>query len=518
MILLHWTNSFRVKLHYIHLESEIAMKRRSFLELSSSAILSAALMRPAEAIARTSSRPNFIFMIADDLMFRTINSINNSEVHTQNIDRLVHSGCHFTHCFHQGSWTGAVCIASRTMLLTGLTSFHANRANSANQAFDQPSWGQTLRQAGYETYITGKWHLDAVMLQRSFSEQGPVAPGYLPSTQDMYDRPSPENRWDPANHDLLGHWLKRDLWLNRNGDNRIQHSSELYVDAAIDHLQHKASRRDTPFFMYVGFNAPHDPRQAPQEYLDLYPAENIAIPPNYLPEHPFDQGDHKTRDELLAPFPRTREAVQTHRREYYAMISHMDAQIGRILDALQVSGKKDNTYVILTADHGLAVGEHGLMGKQNQYDCSMRMPLIIAGPGIRAGKRVDEMVYQHSMYATTCDLAGVSIPPHVEFPSLAPMLRTDHVEPINDAMFGWLNVIQRSIRTKQHKLIFYAHLNRFQVFDLEKDPWEMDDLVDNPNYAQIKINLIAKLKQKQRELGDPLDIDHPEAIAMRNDF
>lgn len=486
------------------------VNRRTFLSLSSAAI-AATKAQPALAFSGTPARPNFLFLIADDLMYRTIASINNPEVYTPHIDRLVQSGCHFTHCFHQGSWTGAVCVASRTMLNTGLTAFHANRADAANTASDKPAWGQTLRQAGYDTFITGKWHLDATMLQRSFSEQGPVAPGFLASTPQEYNRPAPGNSWDPANRSLLGQWLRKGLWLGRS-DDTIQHSSELYADAAIEHLTRKVPGRKTPFFMYVAFSAPHDPRQAPQEYLDRYPVEKIAIPPNFLPQHSFDQGESKTRDELLAPFPRTGHAVQVHRREYYAIISHMDAQIGRMLDALQASGQADNTYVILTADHGLAVGEHGLMGKQNQYECSMRMPLIIAGPGIRPGSRVDEMVYQHSMYATTCELAGVPVPPHVEFPSLAPMLRTERPQPLHEAMFGWLNVLQRSIRTRQHKLIFYAPIRRFQVFDLEKDPWEMHDLVDDPAYAEVTASLIVQLKQMQRVLGDPMDIDHPKKV------
>ncbi|MDE1177918.1 MAG: sulfatase-like hydrolase/transferase [Edaphobacter sp.] len=467
----------------------------------------------AAPAAGSSQQPNFLFIIADDLMFRTINSINNPEVHTPNMDRLVRSGCHFTHCFHQGSWTGAVCVASRTMLNTGLTAFHANREDSANTATNKPVWGQTLREAGYDTYITGKWHLDAVSLQRAFSEMGPVAPGFLPSTAAEYNRPAPGNNWNPSDKTLFGHWLKQGLWTSRRGDDTIQHSSELYADAAIKYLKESVPQQKNPFFMYVGFNAPHDPRQAPQEYLDMYPVEKIAIPPNFLPEHPFDQGAHKTRDEVLAPFPRTEYDVRVHRREYYAIITHMDAQIGRILDALEASGKADNTYVIMTADHGLAVGEHGLMGKQNQYECSMRMPLIIKGPGIKAGKQVDEMVYQHSMYATTCDLAHVPIPQHVEFPSLAPMLHEENPQPINDAMFGWLDGLQRSIRTKKHKLIFYAHLNRYQVFDLEKDPWEMHDLVDEPAYATVKQELIQKLKAKQKELDDPMDIDHPKQVS-----
>ncbi|MBS1814362.1 MAG: sulfatase-like hydrolase/transferase [Acidobacteria bacterium] len=480
------------------------MNRREFIGLSSGAI-AATSMSSAETLTGEVAKPNFLFLIADDLMFRTIGAINNPEVHTPNIDRLVRSGCHFTHCFHQGSWTGAVCVASRTMLNTGVSTFHAHWKD-ANQAFDKPMWAQTLRDAGYHTYITGKWHLDAVSLQRCFADQGPVGPGYLASTDDMYNRPAPGNNWSPSDKTKFGHWLHQNVVLNKRR-NQVQHSSELYADAAVDHLRTMSSHSG-PFFMYVGFNAPHDPRQAPQEYLDMYPVEKIAVPPNFLPEHPFDQGEHKTRDELLAPFPRTKFDVQTHRREYYAIITHMDAQIGRILDALEASGKAANTYVILTADHGLAVGEHGLMGKQNQYECSMRMPLIIAGPGIKAGKRVEEMVYQHSMFATTCELGGVAVPPHVDFPSLAPMLRQEKSQPVNDAMFGWLHDIQRSIRTKRHKLIFYAHLNRYQVFDLENDPWEMHDLVDDPAYAEVKAELVATLKRKQKELGDPMDIDH----------
>lgn len=487
------------------------MNRRKFLGLSSSAAFAAVQPHSAHSLSSVSAdqRPNFLFIIADDMMFRTINSINNPEVHTPNLDKLVHSGCHFTHCFHQGGWSGAVCVPSRTMLNTGLSTFRAHRNDSDNQAVSTPVWGQTLREAGYDTYIAGKWHLDAVSLQRSFSEMGPVAPGYLPSTPDMYNRPAPGNSWSPTNKALLGHWLKKGIWINHRGDETIQHSSELYADAAVEHLTNVVPKKTNPFFMYIGFNAPHDPRQAPQEYLDMYPVEKIAVPPNFLAEHPFDQGEHKTRDELLAPFPRTEYDIRVHRREYYAIITHMDAQIGRILDALKVSGKTKNTYVIVTADHGLAVGEHGLMGKQNQYECSMRMPLIMVGPTIKAGKRVDEMVYQHSMYSTTCDLARVEIPKHVEFPSLAPMLHSDNPQPINDAMYGRLTDLQRSVRTKQHKLIFYPQLNRYQVFDLEKDPWEMHDLVDDSTYAKVKQDLIRTLKEKQKELSDPLDIDHP---------
>ena len=444
-------------------------------------------------------RPNFLFFIADDLTYRAIHTLNNPEVQTPNLDRLVNAGCTFTHCCHQGSSVPAVCVPSRTRLNTGLTAFHAEQ-----RVDDVPTWGQTLGNAGYETHIVGKWHLDPTVLQRSFQGMGPIAPGMFPSTPDAYDRPRPGNHWIPWNTALKGHWLHTGLWLNRPADT-IEHSSVAWASHAVDFLANGAARRDKPFFLYIGFNAPHDPRQSPKEFVDLYPASKIEIPPNYLPEHPFDQGDHRVRDELLAPFPRTREAVQTHRSEYYAIITHMDRQLGRVLAALDRSGNAANTYVIVTADHGLAVGQHGLMGKQNMYDHSIRMPLMISGPGIAPGRRVEELVYQHSLFPTTCELAGVPIPGTVEFPSLADLVRGSSASK-HDSIFCFYRQFQRAVRTKTHKLIVYPHARITQLFDLTSDPWEIHNLAEDPRYASLRKDLLHRLKRLQQELDDPLDL------------
>jgi arylsulfatase A-like enzyme len=158
------------------------------------------------------------------------------------------------------------------------------------------------------------------------------------------------------------------------------------------------------------------------------------------------------------------------------------------------------------------------MGKQNQYECSMRMPLIMRGPRITPGKRVDEMVYQHCMFATTCEIAGIPVPHHVEFPSLAPMLFEEDAKPLYDAMFDWLTELQRTVRTRQHKLIYYVHLNRYQLFDIEKDPWEMHDLVNDPGHAAVKAQLMDRLHQLQAELGDPLLEAHTASQAAGGAF
>jgi choline-sulfatase len=466
------------------------IKRREFLRSAATGGI------VARSLAGSPARPNFLFLIADDLTYRAIQSVNNREVETPNLNRLVKRGCTFTQCFHQGSWVPAVCIASRTMLNTGLTAFRARA-----RAEQTPLWGETLGAAGYDTSIAGKWHLSDANLKRSFKEIGRVSPGMFESGPAAYNRPAPGNTWTPWDESLKGQWLPTATW-QPGAKEPVKHSARIWSEDASAYLRNRAAQTG-PFFLYVGFNSPHDPRQAPREFVDRYPKNRIPIPPNFLPEHPFDQGDRKIRDEVLAPFPRSREAVQLHRAEYYAHTTYMDAQIGRILDALDQSGNAANTYVIFTADHGLAVGQHGLMGKQNLYDHSIRIPLLISGPGIPANKWVDEMVYQHSLFATTCELAAVTGPKTLEFPSLVDLLMGRGREK-HDAIFSHYRNFQRAVRTREHKLIVYPEAGITQLFDLNKDPWEMHNLADDRQHTALRSSLSDKLRRLQRELEDDL--------------
>lgn len=466
------------------------MQRRDFLK---TAAVQAAMLPAARS---ASTRPNFLFLIADDLTWNGIHALGNPEIRTPHLDRLAQRGCAFTHCFHQGSWSGAVCVPSRTMLNSGLSAFHAQKRLETS-----PLWGETLGAAGYDTSIVGKWHLSQTTLQRSFKDIGPVSGGMFESGPEAYHRPSPGNTWTSWDRSLKGQWLHTAEWQKSPRD-EIKHSAQIWSETAAAYLARRHGQRN-PFFLYVGFNSPHDPRQAPKEYVDLYPPERIAVPANYLPQHPFDQGDREVRDEILAPFPRTREAVQLHRSEYYAHITYMDAQIGSILTALEKSGQARKTYVIFTADHGLAVGQHGLMGKQNLYDHSIRIPLLISGPGIPRGRRIGDLVYQHSLFATTCDLAGVKAPPTVEFPSLADLVQ-GRGAPKHDAVFSYYRNFQRTVRTPEHKLIVYPEAGVTQLFDLRRDPWETKNLAPDPASAALKRSLLERLHRFQKELGDDL--------------
>src|ERR1017187_5953642 len=161
------------------------VQRREFL-ISAAGAVSGGLAGAATA------PPNFLFMIADDLTFRGINAMGNQEVQTPNLDRLGERGGSFTHCFHRGSWQPAVCVASRSMLNSGLTCFRAQK-----HIEETPLWGETLGQAGYDTFIVGKWHLSKGTLNRNFKQQGKVSPGMFESAPEAYNRPAPGNTWTP---------------------------------------------------------------------------------------------------------------------------------------------------------------------------------------------------------------------------------------------------------------------------------------------------------------------------------
>lgn len=462
------------------------------------------------------NRPNFLFIFTDDQTNESIHALNNKEIITPNLDKLVEKGVVFTHSFNQGAWGGAVCVASRAMLNSGQYMYAAQSG-----IFTSKLWVQNFTEAGYETFLTGKWHNKDETALKSFKYARAIGKGMYASIHPEFkwhpgvNRPTPENNtwtaWDPI---FTGHWTPKvkDILYDENGNRDVgpeyvvtQHSSELYADNAINFLETNVKDTDKPFFMYVSFNAPHDPRQSPKEYVDMYPSEKIEIPENYMPEHPFDQGDHKLRDETLAPFPRTEHVVQVHRSEYYAIITHFDYQMGRIMKALEASGKADNTYIIFSSDHGLAVGHHGLLGKQNQYDHSVRMPLIIAGPGLEPGKIVDDLVYLPCIYPTTCEMAGIDVPETVDFKSLNGLLKGKE-DKIYEAIYGGYRNFQRMVRTEKYKLIVYPHNGIQQLFDMENDTDEMKNLIDDKNYESVKKEMYEKLLELQQETGDTLKL------------
>jgi arylsulfatase A-like enzyme len=202
------------------------------------------------------------------------------------------------------------------------------------------------------------------------------------------------------------------------------------------------------------------------------------------------------------PYPRTEYAVKVNRQEYFAIITHMDDQIGRILDALEKTGKADNTYIVFSADHGLSVGHHGLVGKQNQYDHSVRVPFLMVGPTIEPGSKIDTPIYLQDLMATSLDLAGAPID-GVDFKSLLPLLN-DASTPHYDEIYGSYIGSQRMLIKGDWKLIAYPTAGVNRLFNLVEDPMEMNDLAGDPRQAAKLKQLLGQLEMHMDYLGDPM--------------
>ena len=222
-----------------------------------------------------------------------------------------------------------------------------------------------------------------------------------------------------------------------------------------------------------------------------------------MPQHPFDNGMLAIRDEGLAARPRRPDEIRRHIADYFAMITHTDAQIGRILEALSKTGKRENTFIVFSSDNGLAVGRHGLMGKQNVYDHSVHVPLIILGPGIPRGQKREQLCYIYDIYPTLCELAGLAIPETVQYKSLKPVIEDPSKHVRDHLCFGFM-AWQRSVQDRQFKLIEYCTKGgRFtQLFDLSKDPYEMTNLAGQREHADKLAELRAILVRERVRLND----------------
>ena len=446
-------------------------------------------------------KPNILFIFADDQCFETIRELGHTDIETPNLDRLTKSGTSFTRAYNMGSWSGAVCVASRHMLNTGRFLWRAEKASKVAEAEREAGrfWSENMKTAGYKTYMTGKWHVRA-NAENCFDVTSNVRGGMPNQTPSGYNRPLPgqPDPWSPSDPKFQGFWKGGKHW------------SEIVADDTLDFLsQAKKHANKNPYFAYISFNAPHDPRQAPKEYIDKYPLNRIKIPTNFLPMYPHKDKiacHHGLRDEKLGPMPRTEHSVKVHRQEYYAIITHMDEQIGRILNGLKKSGLEENTYIFFSADHGLAVGHHGLFGKQNLYEHSTRVPFIVKGPGIPKGKKISAPIYLQDVMATTLAIAEIEKPKHVEFNNILPLARGETKNsPYKEIYGAYLNV-QRSITKNNIKLLVYPDVPLIRVYNIVKDPDEINDIASTDKGQSLIKKLFPQLLNLQKKMGDTLDL------------
>ena len=447
------------------------------------------------------ARPNVLFLFADDLACDGLAALGNREIISPNMDGIVRSGVSFANTYNMGGWNGAISIASRSQLITGRYLWNTHRIEGgkyAAQLANREMWPQVMKDAGYKTFMTGKWHMTAIKPEQVFDQVALSRIGGMPGdTPAGYNRPlAKEDDWLPWDKSQGGYWSEGEHW------------SEKQADATIRYIEQNKEAKE-PLFIYCAFNAPHDPRQSPKEFVDLYPVEKIGIPENFLSEHPFNKAmgaGRDLRDERLAPFPRTPYAIRKHRQEYYAIISHLDTQIGRILTALHENGLAENTLIILTSDNGLAMGSHGLLGKQSMYDHSMKIPLVISGCGLPAGRVHKELVYLQDLVPTLYQIAGIAKPAHDEFSSLLPIIEDREGAHGRDAVYGAYMMKQRMIRNERYKLFLIPDARQVYLFDMMVDPLETINLYGESQYDAEVRRLALRYRQLAVESGDTFDL------------
>ena len=451
--------------------------RRTFLKRMGLSSISLALTpivpRTSSAVARGSGRPNVLFIFTDDQRADTIGALGNEAIITPNLDCLAERGFVFNNAYCLGADVGAVCLPSRNMLMSGRAYFRFTGKlgkNSRNYASaDKPNFPDAMKAAGYETYHHGKKGNTARLIHQRFDHTKYV--------------------------------------VHHNTFKSVE-PGKIVVDDAIDFVKSRSVER--PFFMYLAVSEPHDLRIPAQKYLDMYQREDIPLPEDYLPVHPFDNGELTIRDECLETWPRTREAIRQHLHEYYGMITGLDYHFGRLFQTLKDLGQFENTLIIFSSDNGLAIGSHSLMGKQSVYEHSAKVPLIVAGPGIPQG-RSDALVYLMDILPTVCELIGGAVPEGLDGRSLAPVVggARSHVR---DTLFSSYRQCQRAVRDERWKLIRYPLINRTQLFDLQNDPYETRDLSADPTHAERIERMMGRLRRWQERLGDaqPLASENPE--------
>lgn len=430
----------------------------------------------AVAAPLSAAPPNVVFIFADDQRADTIAALGNSIIKTPNLDRLVRRGVSFTRAYMQGGNQGATCVPSRAMLLSG-----RSLAQIDEKLLKHATWPHAFGAAGYTTFAAGKWHNGPPSISKSFQQAkalfvGGMANPLKAPVSDML----PSGKLTPSKI-------------------APKHLCEEATDETLAFLKSQDGKQ--PFFAYLAFDGPHDPHIVPEGFPVQYAPAALPLPPNFLPQHPFDNGEMVIRDEQLLKWPRPEADVKTMLAEYYRYISYLDVQVGRVLDVVDASPQARNTIVVFAADSGVARGSHGLIGKQNLYEHSVRVPLIIAGPGISVDKRSDALCYLFDVLPTLGKLSGVPSPVSSQGRDFAAVLKDPSQPGRPFLMFGYKS-IQKAFTDGRWKLIRYPHIDRTQLFDLQADPYETKDLAGDPTQAERVKAMLGKLAAEMQADGD----------------
>lgn len=445
-------------------------------------------------ISFAQNKPNILFLFADDQRADALGCSGNLYIQTPNIDKLAESGVRFSNSYVMGGHHGAICAPSRAMLMSGKSLF-----NVYDRLVGVQTMPRHFSEHGYVTFGTGKWHNEKEAFEATFQNGKNV---FLGGMCDHFNVPARDMGADGK----LGEPQNKG------------YSTDIFMGAAMDFInEYAVGSRDKPFFCYVAFTAPHDPRSPRPDYIDRYPDEAVPLPGNFKKLHPFAFDQLTIRDENLAPWPRTPEIIQASIADYYALITHLDDKVGEIVETLKKQGLLENTIIVYAADNGLGIGSHGLLGKQNLYEHSVKVPVIISGPGIPKEKVSDALVYLYDLYPTLCDASGLPAPEGIDGKNLYPVIKGETTSVRNSLYTAYRNTV-RAVRTDEWKLIHYPQINHTQLYNLNTDPLEINNLASQTKYDDKVAEMMELIKEWYQATNDTMNLNPAVIQPMDYDY
>ncbi len=505
------------------------MRRRDFIEFLGFGMASLAASGCGQKSPPVLSKPksNILFIMTDDHASHALSCYGSTLNKTPHIDRIAFEGIRFNNCF----CTNSICAPSRATILTGKYS-HINGVRNNVLEFDgsQMTFPKQLQQAGFQTAMIGKWHLKSA--------------------------PSGFDYWNilPGQ----GHYYNPDFIEMGQKKHHTGYVTDILTDSAIDYLENKR-KADQPFLMMLHHKAPHrnwqpalrhltkyDDTEFPepdtlfddyatrseaakeqemtlQKHMQLEYDLKIGPPPERMTEEQktaWEDAYGPKRDSFNKKNPQGKELVrwkyQRYMQDYLGCIAGVDENVGRILDYLENSGLAGNTLVVYTSDQGFYLGDHGWFDKRFMYEESLRMPLLMRLPGQIQPGRIDEHMVTNLDFAPTfLELSGMMIPEDMQGLSLAALIKSEPLQKWRDAIYYHyyeypsVHMAKRhyGIRTKKYKLIhFYYDIDRWELYNLEKDPKELNNVYSNPSYSETAAELKSKLKALQKKYGDSKEL------------
>ncbi|MHC4131677.1 MAG: sulfatase-like hydrolase/transferase [Planctomycetota bacterium] len=490
--------------------------RRQFLRITGFGALAAALPKSLLAAENKQNMPNILFIMSDDHTSQAISAYGGMLADvcpTPNIDRIAKEGMLFKNCFV----TNSICTPSRAAIFTGKYS-HINgvyKFTALDQS--QPTLPKFMQKAGYNTSFIGKYHLHSNPVGLDYWS---VLPG-----QGQYHEPEFIEMGDESPTGRVQNGKRTEYQ---------GHSSDVIADKALDYLKNKRDK-DKPFMFFCHFKAPHDTWEFAERYRSFLEDVEIPEPPNLFDDYEgrsdmlkkqlqyigSEWGNHTNFREETAHLEgkeRKKMQYQLYMKKYLRCVKGVDDNVGRILDYLDESGLAENTLIMYTGDQGFFLGEHGLYDKRIMYEEALRMPFLVRWPGhIKPGSTSKGMILNVDFAPTIMDAAGIRPDPDMQGRSFVELLMGTTPSDWRKSMYyryyysHFETEPHLGVRTHTHKLIYFDRIDQWEMYDLVKDPHEMNNVYNDPEYKQLVTELKKELKRLQTELGDdPKDIgDYP---------